>query len=183
MRETPDGREACPARWGLPSPEFALRGKAIDRGLTNVRNLQSPHWRRWMNPENRCVVPFTSFSESRIERNGSRTPVWFALGEDRPTGYFVGLHVRRWTSVRKASEGAVTADLFGFLTTEPNAELARIHPKAMPVILRTRAEVDAWLRAPMAAAMSMQRPLPDGALRIVAEGERQDGSAPNRRAA
>jgi putative SOS response-associated peptidase YedK len=37
--------------------------------------------------------------------------------------------------VRKAKEGEVTADVFAFLTTDPNAIVAPIHPKAMPVIL------------------------------------------------
>jgi putative SOS response-associated peptidase YedK len=32
-------------------------------------------------------------------------------------------------------EGETTNDLFGFLTTEPNAEVSAIHLKAMPVIL------------------------------------------------
>ena len=38
-------------------------------------------------------------------------------------------------------------ELFGFLTTEANAIVAPIHPKAMPVILTTPAEVDLWLAA------------------------------------
>ena len=37
--------------------------------------------------------------------------------------------------MRKVKEGPVRADLFGFLTSAPNAEVAAIHPKAMPVIL------------------------------------------------
>jgi putative SOS response-associated peptidase YedK len=35
----------------------------------------------------------------------------------------------------------------GFLTTEANAIVAPIHPKAMLVILRTPVEVDRWLYA------------------------------------
>jgi hypothetical protein len=34
-----------------------------------------------------------------------------------------------------------------------------------------------WLRAPAAEAMALQRPMADGALSIVAKGERQDGVA------
>jgi putative SOS response-associated peptidase YedK len=41
----------------------------------------------------------------------------------------------RTASVRKVREGEMTNDLFGFLTTDPNAEVRAIHPKAMPVIL------------------------------------------------
>jgi hypothetical protein len=36
-------------------------------------------------------------------------------------------------------------------------------------------KVDTRLRAPVEEALKLQRPLPDGALRIVAKGEREDG--------
>lgn len=65
----------------------------------------------------------------------------------------------------------------GFLTTEPNAVVAPIHPNAMPVILITPAEVGLWLAAEAPKALELQRPLPDDALRIVASGEKEDGIA------
>ena len=65
------------------------------------------------------------------------------------------------------------------MTTEPNAVVAPIHPKAMPVILTTRAEIERWLTVPAKEALQLQRPLPDDALRIVARGKTQDG--PDRR--
>jgi putative SOS response-associated peptidase YedK len=46
----------------------------------------------------------------------------------------------------------------------------------MPVILTTPAEFDRWLQADTAEALGLQRPLPDGALRIVATGEKEDRS-------
>jgi putative SOS response-associated peptidase YedK len=125
--------------------------------------------------ESRCVVPFTSFSEHQVMPDGSRPPVWFAFGEDRPLAAFAGIWTR-WTSVRKLKEGEVTADLFAFLTTEPNAEVGAIHPKAMPVILTTPEEIEQWLTAPAEDALNLQRPLPDGSLVIVARGEKQDGA-------
>ena len=59
---------------------------------------------------------------------------------------------------------------FGFLTTEANAVVAPVHQKATPVILTTAAEVDRWLEAETSDALALQRPLADGALRIVAKG-------------
>lgn len=176
VRTGPDGaRELAMARWGMPSPAFALAGKKTDPGVTNVRNAKSPHWRRWLGAEHRCVVPFTSFSENEVLPDGTRPPVWFALAEDRPLAVFAGIWVGGWTSVRKVREGEVTADLFAFLTTEPNAEVAAVHPKAMPVILTRPEEVEAWMTAPAAEALALQRPLADGSLRIVARGRKQDG--------
>ena len=64
--------------------------------------------------------------------------------------------------MRKVREGETTNDLFGFLTTEPNAEVKAIYPKAMPVILRTQVEVETWMTAPTPVALTLQRPLPDG---------------------
>src|ERR1700722_7962911 len=75
-----------------------------------------------------------------------KTPKWFALNKDRPLFAFAGL----WTP-RRGVRGPKSAhvdgqhELFGFLTTEPNAVVTPIHPKAMPVILTTPAEVDLWL--------------------------------------
>jgi putative SOS response-associated peptidase YedK len=145
--------------------------------VTNIRRVNSPHWRAWLGPEHRCVVPFTSFAENEVLPDGRRPPVWFALDETRPLAFFAGLWTR-WTSVRKLKEGEVTADLFGFLTTEPNAVVGAVHPKAMPVILTTEDEVERWLTAPAREALELQRPHPDDALRVVARGSKEDGRQP-----
>ncbi|MCJ2048113.1 SOS response-associated peptidase family protein, partial [Methylobacterium sp. J-070] len=102
---------------------------------TNVRNTASPYRRRGLVPAHRCLVPFTSFSENEKAADGSRPPVWFALTEDRPLTCFAGILVEGWQSVRKVKDGETTDDLYAFLTTEPNAEVGAVHPKAMPVIL------------------------------------------------
>lgn len=153
-------------RWGMPSPAFALKGKKTDRGITNVRNTKSPHWRRWLGVGNRCVVPFTAFSEPYNQVGKPSTPVWFAMGEDQPLAFFAGIWTE-WTSVRKLKDGETTDKLFAFLTTDANAEVGAFHPKAMPVILRDQREVDRWLRAETAEALDLQRPLADGVLNVV----------------
>lgn len=167
-------RELTMARWGMPSPAFALEGKKVDRGVTNIRNTKSPHWRRWLGVASRCVVPFTSFSEFNKDAGGD---VWFAFDESRPLAFFAGIHVSGWASTRKVKEGEVSADLYGFLTTDPNAEVKAVHPKAMPVMLTEPDEIEMWLSAPWEEAQHLQRPLPDGTLQIVAKGVKEDMAA------
>ena len=40
-------RELTMMRWGMPSPAFVLKNRKTDPGVTNIRNVKSPHWRRW----------------------------------------------------------------------------------------------------------------------------------------
>lgn len=77
--------------------------------------------------------------------------------------------------MRKLKEGEVTADLFAFLTCEPNAGVGALHPKAVPVALTTEEEIETWTTAPAEEALKLQRPLPDGSLKIVARGKKEDG--------
>jgi putative SOS response-associated peptidase YedK len=72
----------------------------------------------------------------------------------------------------RPEEGAVNGEheLFGFLTTEANAIVVPIHPKAMPVILTTIEEFDLWPEGETVEALKLQRPLPDG----MARGEGED---------
>jgi putative SOS response-associated peptidase YedK len=110
------------ARWGMASSQRALmdaakkraqkleaKGQAVDfkqllrlepdAGTTNIRNVNSAHWKRGLGSEHRCLVPFTSFSEYHTIE-GRKVPVWFAPDEGRPLLAFAGLWTN-WTGVRK----------------------------------------------------------------------------------
>ena len=173
VRNGADGeRELVMARSGMPGPS-QFGGAPI----TNIRNVSSPHWRGWLGKQNRCIVPATSFCEyadakSRARRrNGSRSaktvPCSPSLVYGRRGAACEGRRARQWMA---------SMSCLVFLTTEPNAVVAPIHPKAMPVILTTPAEVDLWLLADAPRLSNCQRPLPDDALRIVASGEKEDGA-------
>ena len=169
-RTTPDGvRELAMARWGMPGPP-AYGGAPV----TNIRNVKSPHWRAWLGPEHRCVVPFTSFCEF-ADTKPKKTPTWFAFSEDRPLAFFAGIWAV-WHGKRGTKSNPIEGEhqLFGFLTTSANAEVGSIHPKAMPVILRTEDEIEQWMTAPPQDALRLQRPLPNGSLKIVMTGEKED---------
>jgi putative SOS response-associated peptidase YedK len=168
---------------GKPVDFDTLLRMEPDSGTTNVRNFLTAngrwnqHWNRWMGVENRCVVPFTSFSEydnTTDETGKKKGDTWFAFDDSRPLAFFAGIWVKDWTSVRKVRTGLETADLFGFLTCEPNDVVGSIHMKAMPAILTTEAEVALWLTAPKEEAVSLQRPLQNGILEVVSVGPKED---------
>ena len=73
------------ARWGMPGPP-QYGGEPV----TNIRNVNSPHWRGRLGKRNRSLVPATSFCEC-ADIKPRQTPAWFALADDRPLFAFAGL--------------------------------------------------------------------------------------------
>jgi putative SOS response-associated peptidase YedK len=73
----------------------------IDRGVTNIRNTSSPHWRRWLRPGFRCLMPATSFCEptNGPSETGKKVWTWFALSDDRPLFAMAGIWTD-WTGTR-----------------------------------------------------------------------------------
>jgi putative SOS response-associated peptidase YedK len=166
VRTTPDGiRELIRMRWGFPSPP-----QAKSKITTNVRNAKGNWWKPWFQESHRCLVPVTSFCEYDW-RGGKAVPTWFAQDENRPLMFFAGI----WRSFfgERQREGGDHL-VFAFLTTVPNAEVAPVHEKAMPVLLLDREARETWLEGSVEAALALQGPAPDGTLKIVATGKKQD---------
>jgi putative SOS response-associated peptidase YedK len=103
-------------RWSMPPPP-----RTGGAPVTNIRNTSSPHWRMWLKPENRCLVPFNSFAECAPEPK-KKDVVWFALNDDKRLTTFAGI----WTEF-KGDRGLKSKPIpgphlvSGFLTTSPNA--------------------------------------------------------------
>jgi putative SOS response-associated peptidase YedK len=77
-------RELTMMRWGMPGPP-QFGGAPV----TNIRNTTSPHWRRWLGSDNRCLVPVTSFCE---EDTKPRKPP-LGLPRTRPGRSFFRRHL------------------------------------------------------------------------------------------
>lgn len=148
VRSSDGVRRGDVLNWGFPPPVGA-RGP-----VTNVRNLTSPFWRASLAaPARRCLIPASEFCEWQGVA-GAKTARWFAV-PSQPIFAFAGI----W----RPSEG--DGGVFAMLTCEPNALVAPIHPKAMPVILHPE-DYQRWLTAPWGDAESLAAPFPSQLMTI-----------------
>jgi putative SOS response-associated peptidase YedK len=169
IRQREDGkREWAAMRWGLPGP--SAHGFAP---VTNLRNVQSSHWRGVLGPAQRCLVPFTAFAEYEDSAPKGKKPLrWFARPE-REMAMFAGVW-RTWEGVRGTKSAPVegTHLLFTFLMCEANALVRPVHAKAMPLVLVGEDAYARWLTAPAAEVEAIQAEgVGEDLLRVLSDDE------------
>jgi putative SOS response-associated peptidase YedK len=180
VRNTDGGRELVRARWGWSKAKFGF--------VTNIRNLDGWPWKHVIAERtHRCLVPASSFAEyhpTEETEKGHKAAVWFKLkgDEPRPPFAFAGFY-RRWDweedGLRKKADTSLAEErvdtlAMAFLTTEPNAMVAPIHPKAQPVMLTTPEKFDLWLNGNAEDIRELQRPVPDEAMEVAFVGDKLD---------
>jgi len=144
IRNTDAGTKMVTMRWGMPPPP-----RTGGPPVTNIRNPSSPHWRMWLKPENRCLVPANSFAEYAPEPNPGtkkKDVVWCALNEDRPLFAFAGI----WTTFN-GERGEVQAEVG--VTGWAALWLLQL---AAPVLMMLDGEVGSTVRADAAMAMMLR---------------------------
>lgn len=147
MQQGVAAREAALLQWGFPPPP-GVRGP-----VTNVRNLASPFWRAALaNPARRCLIPASEFCEWEGAA-GAKRQRWFRV-PSRPVFAFAGI----WRPLADDLFGS-PGGAFAMLTCAPNALVAAIHPKAMPVILHPE-DHDRWLTAPLPEVLPLATAFP-----------------------
>lgn len=147
-----DDRRIERMEWGVPTqiPSKRDPSSKLTKYVTNVRNLESNFWRQMLTtPARRCLVPVTSFSEYGFApgEDGKKPLHWFDV-PSRPIFAFAGI----WRPTERGNA-------YSFLTTEPNAIVEPIHPKAMPVILHIE-DYERWLTEDWIHLQSVVAPFP-----------------------
>ena len=147
-------------RWGMPGP--TQYGSAM---TAHLRSVEGPYWRRWREPPWRCLVPFTAFCE-RADAKSGKKPTWFSAIGRIPLFAFAGIW--RWSeeSDRDGAVAQARRHVFCFLDCEPNGLFCTMRRKRMPVVLTTPDAWHAWLSAPWAEAITLQRPPANDALTL-----------------
>jgi|TARA_R110002051_G_scaffold243967_2_gene303934 putative SOS response-associated peptidase YedK len=177
-------RELIEMRWGFLTPQVSKKtGKPIKPAAwNNARDdklRKSGLWRGSFE-ERRCLVPVTSFNETKGRQPA--TDFWFALTGDDPDGRSPFAFAGVW---RQENPDLIEDDdtklRHTVITTEANDLIRPIHAKGrMPVILEP-ADYETWLAGNPDEAATLIRTFPADRMRIVLQGvgekaDRDDGS-------
>ena len=134
-------REVHLVRWGLV-PSFAkdLKGPPMINARSETVATKSPFSKLVGSPRGRCLILADGFYEwlRPEDKKAQRVPFRFTVDGGEPFA-FAGL----WGWSRPEGEWLASATI---LTTEPNAQVARLHDR-MPVILSGPDAERAWLSA------------------------------------
>jgi putative SOS response-associated peptidase YedK len=147
-------RELLIARWGLV-PHWAKEPK-VGFKMINARaeTLAEKSTYRQLLTRGRCLILADGFYEWRLDPDGKKRPVRYALDDGAPFG-FAGL----WTIWRdpESKEPLFTCTI---VTTSANELVAPVHDR-MPVILPRESE-EAWLdrELPAEQALALLGPYP-----------------------
>ncbi len=159
---TPKGRLARRMHWGLVPPFWnkPLEEKRFPTFNYNTRAddwLDKPSFRDAVR-HRRCIIPATFFAEYSGPA-GAKQAIPFGRPDGSPFA-MAGVW-GKWQGVHKGE--AVQMNTFSMLTTDANAVVHPIHPKAMPVVL-SWADIGLWMEGPLEEAIKLARPCPDDAL-------------------
>jgi putative SOS response-associated peptidase YedK len=94
-------RELVLVRRKMPTPPKYLEGKKTDPGVTNIRNVNSAHWRRWLGAEERMCHPLHKLFRKRGHAGRLAAADLVCLERVAAACVLRGDLTPKWTSVRK----------------------------------------------------------------------------------
>ena len=179
---TNGARELIGAHWGFVMPQISKKtGKPTQpKAVNNARDdkLQSSRFWSASFRERRCLVPASSFCETK-GRNPA-TYYWFGLrsDEERPPFAFAGMW-RSYKGKYRTKDGEQDLDIITstIVTSTPNALVKPVHPDRMAVILDPT-DYEQWLHGTEDDAMALCKPYPADHMKLFKSGEGVTSDAP-----
>lgn len=151
-------------KWGYPTTKPRVRAPKegqepyVVSWWQNARELDKSLWKASVaNPAQRCLVPFSRFSEpkAKADQTGPDDRNWWFDLPASPIGVFAGI----WKDDPRFGR------VYSFITTAPNPLIEPVHSKAMPAILHEE-DFDRWLSEPWPAAQSLITAHPSQLMRL-----------------